>query len=173
VIVRDERVADIDAISAMVEAAFRGANPHGTGDYIPTEHLMIAALRRDGALTLGLVAEDGGTIVGHVAFSPVLIDSQAHGWHGLAPLAVRPDRQKGGIGAGLVREGLVRLAASGSKGCVVLGDPSYYGRFGFAPHARLRLEGVPPQYFMAQSFGDGIPSGVVTYHDAFTRQHAA
>jgi putative acetyltransferase len=171
VIFREERVEDIDAISAVVEAAFRTANPHGTGDYIPTEHLMVDALRSGGALTLGLVAEDGGAIVGHVAFSPVLIDGRSQGWHGLAPLAVRPDRQKGGIGAGLIREGLVRLAAVGSKGCVVLGDPGYYSRFGFAAHAQLRLEGVPPQYFMAQSFGDPVPGGVVTYHDAFTRPH--
>jgi putative acetyltransferase len=173
VIVRQERVEDIDAVGAVVEAAFRGANPHGKGEYIPTEHLMIAVLRRDDALTLGLVAEDGGTIVGHIAFSPVLIDGRSQGWHGLAPLAVRPDRQRTGIGASLVREGLVRLTASGSKGCVVLGDPNYYSRFGFGPHAQLRLEGVPPQYFMAQSFADAVPSGVVTYHDAFTRPHTA
>ena len=168
-IVRAERVADVAAIRAMVEAAFRVADPHGTAGYIPTEHLMIDTLRRSGALTLGLVAEDGGTIVGHIAFSPVLIDGRPQGWHGLAPLAVRPDRQNHGIGSGLVREGLTRLAALGSNGCVVLGDPNYYGRFGFAARAGLRFEGAPPQYFMAQSFGGRLPVGVVTYHQAFSQ----
>jgi putative acetyltransferase len=167
VIIREERAADFDAIRAMVEAAFRAPNPHGKADYVPTEHLIIDALRRARALTLALAAEDGGTIVGHIAFSPVLIDRRPQGWHGLAPLAVHPDRQCAGIGRSLVREGLARLAALGSKGCVVLGSPSYYSRFGFAARAELSLMGVPPQYFMAQSFGDSLPSGVVTYHDAF------
>jgi putative acetyltransferase len=167
VIIREERAEDFDAIRAMVEGAFRAPNPRGKADYLPTEHLLIDALRRARALTLALVAEDSGTILGHIAFSPVLIDSRSLGWHGLAPLAVHPDRQNGGIGGRLVREGLTRLAALGSKGCVVLGSPSYYGRFGFAAHAALRLQGVPRQNFMSLSFGESLPSGVVTYHDAF------
>jgi putative acetyltransferase len=168
VIIRDERPQDFDAIRALVEAAFRAPNPHGKADYIPTEHLLVDGLRNAGALTLALVAEDDGAIIGHIAFSPVLIDGRSLEWHGLAPVAVRPDRQNGGIGGDLVREGLARLAALGSKGCVVLGNPEYYQRFGFAAHPELRLDGVRPRYFMARSFGGKLPSGVVTYHHAFS-----
>lgn len=166
-IIREERAEDFDAIRALVEAAFRAPNPHGKPDYVPTEHLIVDALRRTGALTLALVAEDSGTIIGHIAFSPVLIDSRSQGWHGLAPLSVHPAHQNRGIGRRLVREGLSRLAALNSKGCVVLGSPRYYGRLGFTARAELHLAGVPSQYFMTLSFGDSLPSGVVTYHNAF------
>jgi putative acetyltransferase len=169
VIIRQERAADFGAIRVVLETAFRAPNPHGKADYVPTEHLIVEALRRADALTLALVAEDAGTIVGHVALSPVLIDRRLQGWHGLGPLAVHPDRQNVGIGGQLVRDGLARLAALGSKGCVVLGSPNYYRRFGFESHAELRLEGVPAQYFMAQSFGDRLPRGWVTYHHAFAK----
>jgi putative acetyltransferase len=167
VIIREERAADVAAIRALVEAAFRAPSPHGKADYIPTEHLIVEALRDAGALTVALVADDAGAIIGHIGFSPVLIDGRSQGWHGLAPLAVRPDRQNAGVGASLVREGLARLAAMGSNGCVVLGSPRYYVRFGFAVHPELRFAKAPPQYFMAQSFGNALPKGVVTFHDAF------
>jgi putative acetyltransferase len=167
-IIRDERAQDFDAIRTLVEAAFRAPNPHGKANYVPTEHLLVDSLRDVGALTLALVAEDDGAIIGHIAFSPVLIDGRSLEWHGLAPLAVRPDRQNCGVGGNLVREGLARLAALGSKGCVVLGNPAYYQRFGFAAHAELCLNGVPPRYFMVRSFGDKLPRGVVTYHHAFS-----
>jgi putative acetyltransferase len=167
-IIRDERAHDGGEIRALVEAAFRAPNRHAKADYTPTEHLLVDRLRAAGALTLSLVAEEGGALVGHIAFSPVLIDGRSLEWHGLAPVAVRPDRQNGGIGGKLVREGLARLVASGSKGCVVLGNPAYYQRFGFAAHSDLRLDGVRPQYFMARSFGDRLPNGWVTYHEAFS-----
>ena len=165
--IRPECAEDFDAIRALIASAFQTTGPSGRSDQVPREHGLVDALRRARALSLSLVAEDAGSIVGHIAFSPVLIDGRALGWHGLAPVAVRPDRQNAGIGGRLVREGLARLASLRSEGCVVLGNPTYYGRFGFAARSELRLEGVPPQYFMAQSFGGVIPTGVVTYHNAF------
>ncbi|UFN47264.1 N-acetyltransferase [Roseomonas sp. OT10] len=163
---RDERQEDAAAIAVLVAAAFDGA-PHASG----AEAALVGALRRAGALTLSLVAESGGALVGllvgHVAFSPVRIGGAASNWHGLGPVAVRPDRQRGGIGTALVRAGLERLRALGSGGCVVLGDPGFYGRLGFRPDPRLWLEGVPPEYFQALAFSAGTPEGAVTYHPAF------
>lgn len=95
------------------------------------------------------------------------VNGADRGWFGLGPLSVRTDRQGQGIGAALVRDGLERLHSHGAKGCVVLGDPAYYCRFGFEQDAALRYEGAPPDYFMRLSFGMTSPAGRVDYHSAF------
>ena len=159
---RAERPGDENAIAAVIEAAFTG-HPHSDGSEVG----IVEHLRAAGALTVSLVVEDDGQIVGHVAFSPVTIDGEDKGWCGLGPVSVRPDRQKSGIGGRLIREGLEHLAKSGAKGCVLLGDPGYYRRFGFENHAGLRLEGVPAEYFMAKAFEGPVPSGRVSYHEGF------
>jgi len=106
-------------------------------------------------------------VVGHVAISPVIISSGAAGWYGLGPIAVRPDRQGEGIGSALVRAALDALRNRDARGCVLLGDPAYYSRFGFAPHPGLELPGVPPDHFQALSLGGEIPAGHVSYSKAF------
>ena len=161
-IVRHERPGDVDAIRTLTEAAFRTA-PHADG----TEHLIIDRLRAAGALTLSLVAEAEGCVVGHVAFSPVAISSGSSNWYGLGPISVDPARQHEGIGSRLVREGNEQLAALGADGCVLLGDPAYYGRFGFAADPKLTLEGVPPEYFLRVAFSPVYDGGTVTYHPGF------
>jgi len=162
--VREETAADIPAIRALVTAAFRAA-PHASG----TEAAILDAVRAAGALKLSLVACDGaGDVLGHAAFSPVLIDGRDMGWLGLGPLAVRPDRQRQGIGGELVRTGLARLTTAGAGGVVVLGDPAYYGRFGFKATPGLRLPEVPAQYFLALALNGAVPAGAVSYHPAFT-----
>ena len=161
-ILRPEREGDIDAIRTLTETAFRTA-PHADG----TEHLIIDRLRAAGALTLSLVAEADGTIVGHVAFSPVSLSDGSRGWYGLGPISVDPARQGEGIGGKLIREGLERLKALGATGCVLLGDPAYYSRFGFAPDAKLTLDGVPPEYFMRVAFSPVYGEGSVSYHPGF------
>ena len=161
---RDEGIGDAAAIAALTDAAFRDA-PHRSG----TEAAIVAALREDGVLALSLVAEDDdGMLAGHVAFSPVRLSGGEPGWFGLGPVSVVPDRQGRGIGAALVRAGLARLRAEGADGCVVLGDPAYYARFGFVADARLQLPGVPPAYFQVQVFGGEVPAGTVAYADAFS-----
>ena len=160
--IREESPGDEAAIAALVAAAFAGA-PHSAG----TEAAIVAALRAAGALSLSLVAVEGGAAVGHVAFSPVAIGGRACGWLGLGPLAVLPGRQGGGIGGALVRAGLARLRAAGAAGCVLLGEPGYYRRFGFRAEPGLSLAGVPPAYFLALPFGAAVPRGPVTYHAAF------
>ena len=161
-IVRPEREGDIDAIRTLTETAFRTA-PHADG----TEHLIIDRLRAAGALTLSLVAEADGTIVGHVAFSPVSLSDGSRGWYGLGPISVDPARQGEGIGGKLIGEGLERLKALGATGCVLLGDPAYYSRFGFTPDPKLTLDGVPPEYFMRVAFSPVYGAGSVSYHPGF------
>ncbi|WP_089177373.1 N-acetyltransferase [Bosea sp. AS-1] len=160
--IRLEQPGDADAIRALTTEAFATA-PHSSG----TEVAIVDGLRAAGELTLSLVAVEDGEIVGHVAFSPVTIDGAERGWFGLGPVSVRPGRQHSGIGSELIREGLRRLRENGAGGCVLLGDPAYYGRFGFANDPALVLEGVPPEYFMRLGFGAEQPAGTVRYHAAF------
>lgn len=86
-------------------------------------------------------------------------------WFG--PISVSPAYQGMGIGAKLMNEALRRLRALGASGCVVLGEPAYYGRFGFRAEPTLVLPDVPPEYFQAVAFGGEIPTGAVSYHEAF------
>lgn len=161
--IRDERGGDEAAIAALTEAAFR-ETPHSSG----TEAAIVGHLRADGDLSLSLVAEtDDRAIVGHVAFSPVTIADGAPGWFGLGPASVIPLRQRAGIGAALIGEGLERLRKRGANGCVVLGEPAYYGRFGFRHDPRLSFPGPPPEYFQALAMTGPIPRGMVRYAPAF------
>ncbi|MBB5390062.1 MULTISPECIES: GNAT family N-acetyltransferase [unclassified Herbaspirillum] len=166
--IRPEEHSDIGAIRDVTEAAFRHAaySSH-------TEHWIVDALRRSNQLSISLVAELDGNIVGHVAISPVSIAAGVAGvtgvagWYGLGPISILPGHQGKGIGSALMREALSELKASNAQGCVVLGDPNYYGRFGFRVHEGLFYPGVPPEYFQALALNGGMPTGEVAYHDAF------
>ncbi|MGY4318466.1 GNAT family N-acetyltransferase [Bradyrhizobium sp. JR3.5] len=161
--IRDERDEDAAAISRVTAAAFANA-PHSSG----TEARIVAALRQAGALTISLVAtSDDGRIVGHVAFSPVQIDRMPGRWCGLGPISVTPEMQRQGIGGALIREGLARLAALNADGCVLLGDPLYYSRFGFVTDPALTYGGEPSAYFQRLVLKGAPPKGDVSYHPAF------
>lgn len=160
--IREERPNDINDIAALTEAAFRDA-PHTSH----TEQLIVEALRDAGKLAHSLVAVDGGQIVGHVALSPVTLSSGETGWQGLGPISVQPDRQGQGVGSRLMKAALQRLRESGAAGCVLLGDPAYYTRFGFAAYPQLVLPGVPAEYFMALPFDGEVPHADVAYDAAF------
>lgn len=160
--IRPEVAADGDAISAVITAAFAEAE-HSGGN----EAKIVEDLREAGSLTVSLVAIERDRILGHLACSPVTIDGQSCGWFGLGPVAVLPSRQREGIGSTLIRAGLDLLRARGAKGCVVLGEPSYYSRFGFTADPNLRLAGVPPEYFQRLAFDDQRCAGVVEYNSAF------
>lgn len=125
------------------------------------------ALRDAGALFVSLVAEDGGVVVGHVALSPVSLSDGAPGWYGLGPLSVAPGRQRQGIGSHLVRAALRQLKAKGASGCMLVGDPAYYGRFGFGHQHRLVYPDLPPEYFQVIAFSGPAPQGVAGFHEAF------
>jgi len=163
--IRDETAADVTAIEQVTVAAFRGA-PYSS----QTEHLIVRALRDAEALAISLVASEDDIVVGHVAISPVSISDGAAGWFGLGPVSVAPERQRCGIGSRLVEDALVRLRLRGAAGCVVLGDPGYYGRFGFTRAEALVLADVPPEFFQARAFGASRPKGLVAYHAAFHAQ---
>ena len=162
-IIRPETQNDINLIEEVTRIAFKGVfSEH------PTEHLIVNGLREAGVLSLSLVAEVNGRIVGHVAFSPVLINKENMEWYGLGPISVLPESQKQGIGSALIKEGLIKIRAVGAKGCVLEGSPKYYQRFGFKSHPKLIYEFTPgPEYFMALPFYNEIPSGKVEYHKAF------
>jgi putative acetyltransferase len=161
-IIRDEKNSDIEAISEITRAAFEN---HPISQH--TEQFIVSALRAAGALTVSLVAEIEGKVVGHVAFSAVTIDGNDCGWYGVGPISVLPAYQNQGIGKSLMNEGMRRLKASGAKGCMLVGDPGYYKRFGFRNLPGLILEGVPAENFLALPFGENVPKGIVVFHEGF------
>ncbi|QNK02227.1 GNAT family N-acetyltransferase [Dyella telluris] len=161
-LIRAEAPADVPAIHALTEAAFREAE-HTSH----TEQFINDALRDAGQLTLSLVAEDADTLVGHVAVSPVVLSDGSEGWFGLGPVSVAPTRQREGIGSRLVHQALDVLRAHGATGCVVLGDPLYYSRFGFSANPSLVLPDVPAAYFQSLLFAGRMPVADVRYHPAF------
>jgi len=160
--IRSEIPADAPAIEAVTISAFLNA-PHSGHN----EQFIVRALREAGQLVVSLVAVAEGNVIGHVAASPVSLSEGAPGWCGLGPISVLPPYQGRGVGARLMSEALRILREKGAAGCVVLGEPAYYGRFGFLPDPALVFPGAPPEYFQALSFGPSRPSGVVSYHAAF------
>jgi putative acetyltransferase len=163
--IRSELPSDITAIEAVTVAAFLNA-PHTSH----TEQFIVNALRKAGMLSISLVVEDNGEIVGHVAISPISISDGSSGWYILGPISVAPDRQGLGIGSQLVKQALTELCKLEAAGCVLVGNPNYYGRFGFRSEPTLVLPGVPPEYFQAISFSTELPTGIVTCHEAFNTQ---
>ncbi|ANG62812.1 acetyltransferase [Marinobacterium aestuarii] len=150
--IREEKAGDGEAIETLTYQAFEN-HPH----------------HEPGALTLSLVAEEDGAIVGQITFSPVTINGRDSDWFGLGPVSVKPERQGEGIGSQLIRNGLERLKKRGAGGVVLLGEPAYYGRFGFKANPDLTLPGVPAEYFVIQVLraGGTVPKGVIGYHRAF------
>ena len=162
-IIRKEIQSDVGAISDITKAAFEH-HPYSNN----TEQFIINTLRAANALTISLVAEVDGKLVGHIAFSPVTFSDGSENWYGLGPISVEPDYQKQGVGTKLVNEGLRLLKDLGAAGCVLVGNPNYYERFGFKSPNGLKHGGVPQENFLALSFCNRIPAGVVQFHQAFS-----
>lgn len=161
-VIRSETAADAGPIADVTIAAF---NTLPISDH--TEQFVIAALRAAKALTVSLVAEMDGRVVGHIAFSPVTMSDGTPGWYGLGPVSVLPEYQRQGIGGALIREGLSRLTGLGARGCCLVGHPEYYKRFGFQNPGGLGHEGVPDDAFFAMSFDGHVPQGIVEFHEGF------
>ncbi len=161
-IVRQEIPADIAAIRDVTAAAFKD-HPHSD----QTEHLIIDRLRQAGALNISLVAVVDGKVVGHVAFSPLELSDGSKGWFGLGPVSVLPECQGRGIGGALIRRGLDMLRDRAAAGCVVMGDPELYTKFGFRNDPQFILKDCAPQYFLVQPLSSGEASGMVNYNAAF------
>jgi len=156
-LIRDEEPGDLPAIRAVVEAAFGQRQ----------EADLVDRLRADGDGVLSLVAVDGGKVVGHVLFSEMTAPFRALA---LAPVSVVPERQRSGIGSRLIRAGLSRAEEDGWVGVFVLGEPDYYGRFGFdAVRARGFESPYAGPYLMVRALGRELPvtTGTIGHAPAF------
>ena len=153
--IRSETRSDVAAIHRVHVEAFGQ----------PDEADLVDALRAAGALRISLVADEAGVVVGHVAFSPVVIRDGGSTINalGLAPMAVLPGWQRRGIGSRLVRAGLAACGATPYGLVFVLGAPKFYGRFGFRPAEPLGItweHGGPPGAFMVQALRRGALRGI-------------
>ncbi|MEJ2717394.1 MAG: N-acetyltransferase [Deltaproteobacteria bacterium] len=162
-IIRNEMESDAEAIFEVTKRAFED-HPYSHN----TEQFIVNALRDAHALTVSLVAEVDGKVVGHVAFSPVTVSDGSHDWYGLGPVSVLPEFQTQGIGKSLIHDGLALLKARGAEGCVLVGDPHYYERFGFRNIPDLTFEGAPQENFLALPFHNKVPRGSVAFHPGFS-----
>ncbi len=160
--IRAERNDDINSIGIVTIEAFKN-HPHSN----QTEHEIVTKLREDNALSVSLVAEVNNVVIGHIAFSKVKINNEFIGWYGLAPVSVKPEYQNQGVGSQLILSGLNVIRESNAKGCVLLGEPEYYNRFGFKARDELVFTGVPPEYFQSLLLSGNMPNGNVEYHEAF------
>ena len=161
-IVRPETDRDLDGIREVNILAFQG-HPYSQ----QTEHLIVEALRSADALALSLVAESDDEVVGHIAFSAADIGGSSTGWFLLGPVAVQPTRQGEGIERALVETGLDTLRSRGAGGCVLVGDPAFYGRFGFRQHSGVAWHGVPDENVLCLLMSGEMPTGEVAHHPAF------
>jgi putative acetyltransferase len=158
--IRYARAADHAAIAEVTAAAFGRAD----------EAELVARLRADEDVIFELVAEEDGQVAGHILFSRLWAD-RAELYGALAPLAVLPARHGQGLGSLLVRRGVECAREFGCHGLLVLGDPAYYGRFGFSAEAAREVaapyRGLPA--FQALALEDGAFSAalIVAYPDAF------
>jgi putative acetyltransferase len=168
IVIRNEMDEDVSTITEVTIAAFKtlAISNH-------TEQFIIEALRAADALTVSLVAELNGRVIGHIAFSPVTISDGTPNWYSLGPVSVLPEHQRQGIGKALIWEGLSRLKDLNARGCCLAGHPDYYKKFGFKNISGLMLEGVPQEVFFTLSFDGHTPQGSVTFHEGFKAvQHA-
>jgi putative acetyltransferase len=133
--IRPETPWDVDSIRRVNEMAFGKIE----------EAAIVDKLRQGGALTVSLVATRDNGVVGHIAFSPVTIESPGLSFEAIAlgPMAVLPAYQRQGIGSALVRAGLEECRRLGQDIVVVLGHPDYYPRFGFVP---ARASGIDCEF---------------------------
>lgn len=153
--IRDELPADAVAVRAINTAAFGRAAEAG----------LVEALRAAGRVTLSLVAVDDGGPVGHLLLSPARVvgDKGRFAALALGPMAVRPDRQRRGVGSRLVAESLARAAEAGHAAVFVLGHPEFYPRLGFrlADERGIACEfSAPPEAFMVAELREGVLRGV-------------
>lgn len=156
--IRREQAGDEARIYEVNEVAF-APMPFSGG----REPECVNKLRQDGDLKVSLVAEIDGEIVGHIAFSPVFFNGEASDWYGLGPVAVWPDFQKQGVGRALIENGLEEIKTLGAKGCVLIGDPDYYHRFGFVADGQITYRDLESKYVQWLSLGEDKPSGILTY----------
>lgn len=162
--IRSEEESDRHAVYSVNAAAFETT----------AEAELVDTLREQAHPIVSLVAEEEGTVVGHILFTPVFLPGHPQlKIMGLAPMAVAPDQQSRGVGSALVRTGLERCRQLGYGAVVVVGHPEYYPRFGFTPGVRFGLGceyDAPEEAFMAieleRDYLQGA-AGTIRFHAAF------
>jgi putative acetyltransferase len=169
VIVRRERPADHDAVRAVHRAAFAGP----AGDEV-VEARLVDELREDAGFLphLSLVAQDGDDVVGHVIATRGRLEPLGIPVLGLGPLGVRPDHQRRGVGSVLIHALVAVAEAAEERLVALLGDPAYYGRFGFVPAAELGVTSPDPGWgvhFQARHLNGPPVGGAFRYAEPFTR----
>ncbi|GAB5456969.1 MAG: N-acetyltransferase [Henriciella sp.] len=156
--IRPATAEDAETITDLTDAAF------GT----PEEAQIITQLAVDGDSLASLVAHNDREILGHIQFFKVWVDGEDTAC-GLGPVSARPDAQRRGIGAGLIRFGLTLMEGAGRSHCFLLGHKDYYPRFGFSADLAAQFSGPwSGPNFMAKSLAPNGPSqGELTYPAAF------
>lgn len=157
-----EQAGEEKAIYALTERAF-APMAYSEGD----EQDLINALRAHNALTISLVARQEGKIAGHIAFSPAFPDDGSDGWYALGPVSVEPQSQTMGVGSQLIRQGLALLQERGAIGCILVGNPCYYRRFGFEVASECCPDGEPSKYYQMIVFQGEKPGQVIGFHKLF------
>lgn len=160
--IRCEKSGDEVAINELTAKAFEPIE-YSDG----SEPAIIRKLRADGDLSLSLVAVSANKIVGHIAFSKVVIDGVDSHWFGLGPVSVAIEHQGTGIGSKLINQGLDEIKDSGARVCVLIGDPAYYSRFGFKNDGRVTYGEVPQEFVLWLSLNGSTPNGEIKYRPAF------
>lgn len=156
IVIRGERQEDKEAIRALLDSAFGGS----------AESRLVDQLRSGGELVLGLVAESDGQAAGYVALSALKSPERALS---LAPVAVVPSHQRRGIGSLLIGEALRQARADGWRMIFVLGEPEYYGRFGFTTQGAMGFDcRYAGPYFQALQLTESpVAPAPVAYSAAF------
>lgn len=160
--IRKETPADFDAIMNVTLAA---ARQHQVGKQ--NGYFTLNALRKAGLLTLSLVAEIEGTIVGHVAFCPVHVSGGDKGWYALGPVSVLPECLSQGIRKAMIAEGLEMLRQMHGKGVALVGDPDYFKPLGFMSAPQMASAKDMADEFLIMSFDDRMPYGRFEFPDGF------
>lgn len=164
--IRTATPRDRDAIRFVEEHAFGQKAEAG----------LVDALINNGDVVLELVAEEEGSVVGHILFSRLYVQSgdKTHPAVALAPLAVEPSFHGTGIGGALIREAHLRLKDAGETLSIVLGEPKYYGRFGYAhQRAAAFVSEFQSEALQAQAWGEAPDSGELVYASPFSAALAA
>lgn len=160
--IRPEGADDHAAIFDITQRAF-APMPYAGGD----EQWLPARFRTAGALALSLVAEQDGTVVGQITVTPARAADGSSGWYAIGPVSVEPAIKHQGIGSELINAAIVWMREQGAAGCVLVGNPAYYSRFGFALCPQSAPPGEPSEFFQMLLLGGQPPVGPVFFHPLY------